>query len=711
MTTAQHFFKKMLINHNKNTSTGNGNHPSTSKKKNIGSNAVKTTNVDAATHNKNYTYGNRNKNFMYQTESQYRHQKKLSQQKQVEDEFKKLQLEIDNKAPSNSQAYIDSITKRLEEEISLYGIETDDESSGTESYDDSNKEEEEEEEEEGDTTKSHTFSDDSTESEHNSSESSRSGKGDERKNHDHQQRKNVLTAATTTTSITNDTNVDADHAKGNYNKIIPKTSNANDNVVISDHHHSNNNISRSLNGRIQKILFSSSTTSVPSNSNGEISNDNNRNVHGKKKKTSVKWFRGKGTIGMNIGQITNQDSNSSATNGSVLDNTAKSHNNISVPARSSSNHQNQNNFTNYNNNVNYISKTVYPGHSQNGNRPIVITYPATEVVGHGSFGVVFQTWIRETNEHVAIKKVLQDKRFKNRELEIMKQLRHENIVDLKYYYYEEEENTGSNVESNNLYLNLILEYLPQSLYQRIRHFVHLRSTMPHDEVQIYMYQLFKALNYMHGHLGICHRDIKPQNLLVDPSTMTLKLCDFGSAKRLKPNEPNVSYICSRYYRAPELIFGSTHYTTQIDIWSSACVMCELILGQPIFPGESGIDQLVEIIKILGTPNKQEICSMNPNYMEHKFPTIKPIPLIKIFKREKDMSCIELINNMLQYDPMERFNALQCLCSSYFDPIRQNKNEPLIEKLKLLQFNDSTEFDSLTEEQRVVVKAKLCAVSV
>lgn len=96
-------------------------------------------------------------------------------------------------------------------------------------------------------------------------------------------------------------------------------------------------------------------------------------------------------------------------------------------------------------------------------------------------------------------------------------------------------------------------------------------------LKLYVYQCFRALAYIHA-LGVCHRDIKPQNLLVDPETHTLKVCDFGSAKRLVQGEVNVSYICSRYYRAPELIFGATEYNNAIDVWSVGCVMAELLLG-------------------------------------------------------------------------------------------------------------------------------------
>lgn len=80
------------------------------------------------------------------------------------------------------------------------------------------------------------------------------------------------------------------------------------------------------------------------------------------------------------------------------------------------------------------------------------------------------------------------------------------------------------------------------------------------------------------------------------------MCDFGSAKQLKEGEPNIAYICSRCYRAPELIFGNTQYTTQIDMWSTGCVLAEMLITQPLFQGDSNIDQLVEIIKLLGCPS-------------------------------------------------------------------------------------------------------------
>jgi serine/threonine protein kinase len=159
-------------------------------------------------------------------------------------------------------------------------------------------------------------------------------------------------------------------------------------------------------------------------------------------------------------------------------------------------------------------------------------------------------------------------------------------------------------------------------------------------------------------------------VLVHPQTQQLKLCDFGSAKALVEGEPNVSYICSRYYRAPELIFGSTDYTTAIDIWSQGCVGAELLLGQPLFPGDSGVDQLVEIIKVLGTPTKQEIRSMNSNYMEFKFPQIKGCQWKKIFRNKTPEDAIDFIAQTLAYTPSNRLQPLAGCAHEFFDELRE-----------------------------------------
>ncbi|KAG5061825.1 hypothetical protein JHK85_003008 [Glycine max] len=198
---------------------------------------------------------------------------------------------------------------------------------------------------------------------------------------------------------------------------------------------------------------------------------------------------------------------------------------------------------------------------KNGQPKQTISYMAERVVGNGSFGVVFQAKCLETGETVAIKKVLQDKRYKNRELQTMRLLDHPNVI-------------------------------------------------------------CRALAYIHNCIGVSHRDIKPQNLLVNPHTHQLKICDFGSAKVL-----------------------------------------------PLFPGESGVDQLVEIIKVLGTPTREEIKCMNPNYTEFKFPQIKAHPWHKIFHKRLPPEAVDLVSRLLQYSPNLRCTALEALAHPFFDELR------------------------------------------
>lgn len=299
---------------------------------------------------------------------------------------------------------------------------------------------------------------------------------------------------------------------------------------------------------------------------------------------------------------------------------------------------------------------------KNSNFMKEISYTNEKMIGNGSFGVVYQATLLEENEVVAIKRVLQDRRFKNRELNIMVSLDHCNIVRLKYYFY-----TYKNPKED-IYLNLVLEFIPDTVSKVARYYMRQGQKMPMIFVKLYMYQLFRSLAYIHT-LGICHRDIKPQNLLVNPMTGVLKLCDFGSAKHLVRGEMNVSYICSRYYRAPELIFGATDYTTKIDIWSAGCVFAELLLGYPIFSGESGVDQLVEIIKVLGTPSKEQIRRMNRHYTEFKFPKISANPWERVFGARIGNDVIDLVSRLLDYTPFMRLDPLKACTHGFFDELR------------------------------------------
>jgi len=284
------------------------------------------------------------------------------------------------------------------------------------------------------------------------------------------------------------------------------------------------------------------------------------------------------------------------------------------------------------------------------------------VVGSGSFGVVFQAKVRISGETVAIKKVFQDDRYENREVEIMSILSHSNILDLKHCF-----NFSESIE---LYYNLELEFFAENIHRVCKHYSNHKQTLPLIYVKLYMYQALRALAYLHS-IGICHRDIKPQNLLIDPATQHLKLGDFGSAKLLTTNEPSISYICSRYYRAPELLLGTIDYTNSIDMWSAGCVMGELLIGFPFFKGESSTDQLVEIIKVIGTPTKAQVQAMNNEYKEFQFPKLESHPWENVFHGKKlSLETVNLIDAMLDYLPSRRIKAVDSISHHFFDELKK-----------------------------------------
>ena len=294
-------------------------------------------------------------------------------------------------------------------------------------------------------------------------------------------------------------------------------------------------------------------------------------------------------------------------------------------------------------------------------------YTALSILGKGTFGVVYRAKEEKSDDFIAIKRVFQDKKYKNRELDILKELNHPNIISLKHFFYTKVENGQNGLE---IYLNCVMDYFPQTLARILSTNFQSRKQLEPFIAKLYAYQMLSSLKYLHSK-NIAHRDIKPQNILVNPKNNKIKLCDFGSAKKIEQGQKSIAYICSRFYRAPELIFGATDYTCQIDVWSMGCVITELVLGRPIFPGATTSDQLVEIIRILGTPTKDDICSMNPHFKDHKFPDIKPVPFEKILKnRIIPEYFLDLISKLLVYNPTKRLTAEKALEHPYFDEIRK-----------------------------------------
>ena len=216
----------------------------------------------------------------------------------------------------------------------------------------------------------------------------------------------------------------------------------------------------------------------------------------------------------------------------------------------------------------------------------------------------------KTTKHRNVNKKAIDDAFKyNKELSILKLLHHQNVVKLfcfscddimKFHSEEKIDNENScdhttRTLSRRKTLNLFLSYMPTTLQMHLEKHGPLIKGDVSNENRLgiaFIKQLYTALEYLRS-LHICHRDIKPSNILLDIDNEILKLSDFGSAIQLCPKTYDhqvqmdshlQSYVCSRYYRAPELILGSKEYGCEIDIWSAGCVVAEMVMAYPLFPG-------------------------------------------------------------------------------------------------------------------------------
>ena len=305
-------------------------------------------------------------------------------------------------------------------------------------------------------------------------------------------------------------------------------------------------------------------------------------------------------------------------------------------------------------------------------------YEVIEVVGEGAYGIVYKCRNKETGKYVAIKKFkeVEDdlvKKTMKRELRMLQKLNHPNIVS----FIEAFKRKG------NLYL--IFEYIPKNLLELLQeHFNGLDQKL----IRHFIYQLCKSIKYLHSQ-NVIHRDIKPENLLVDDN-MNIKLCDFGFARILNSkNEKLTDYVATRWYRAPELLLSQGDYGFEVDYWAVGCIMGELVDGNPLFPGESEIDQLHCIQKIIGNFTKEQINLFynNPIFNGKELLNVdKPESLEWRYLGKLPKNAISFMKGLLEIDPKKRINGDNVFQHPYLVKLYQKDMKK--EKEKDLEINDN-----------------------
>ncbi|KAF6167340.1 hypothetical protein GIB67_043201 [Kingdonia uniflora] len=287
-------------------------------------------------------------------------------------------------------------------------------------------------------------------------------------------------------------------------------------------------------------------------------------------------------------------------------------------------------------------------------------YEKVEKIGEGTYGVVYKARDRLTNETIALKKIRLEQEDEGvpstaiREISLLKEMQHENIVRLQDVVHSERR------------LYLVFEYLDLDLKKHM-------DTCPDfakDQrlIKRFLYQILRGIAYCHSH-RVLHRDLKPQNLLIDRRTNSLKLADFGLARAFGiPVRTFTHEVVTLWYRAPEILLGSRQYSTPVDTWSVGCIFAEMVNQQPLFPGDSEIDQLYKIFSILGTPNEDiwpgvtslpDFKSAFPKWSAKALATLVP---------NLEPAGVDLLSKLLCLDPRERVTARNALEHEYFKDV-------------------------------------------
>ncbi len=268
---------------------------------------------------------------------------------------------------------------------------------------------------------------------------------------------------------------------------------------------------------------------------------------------------------------------------------------------------------------------------------------------------------RQTGELVALKEIHLDSEEGTpstaiREISLMKELKHENIVSLHDVIHTENK------------LMLVFEYMDKDLkkYMDSRGD---RGQLDYITIKSFMQQLLRGIQFCHDN-RVLHRDLKPQNLLINTKGQ-LKLADFGLARAFGiPVNTFSNEVVTLWYRAPDVLLGSRTYNTSIDIWSAGCIMAEMYTGRPLFPGTTNDDQLQKIFRLMGTPSERswpgisQFPEYKPNF--HNFATQSLHAILP----QVDQLGLDLLNKMLQLRPEMRSSAGDALRHAWFQDLPQ-----------------------------------------
>lgn len=284
-------------------------------------------------------------------------------------------------------------------------------------------------------------------------------------------------------------------------------------------------------------------------------------------------------------------------------------------------------------------------------------YKMLERIGEGTFGEVHKAQNIETGQLVALKRV----RLRNveeglpntalREMRALQELDHPNVVRLLDFFPQASS------------LVLVFEFMQSDLGAVLRG---ARKPLAEAQVKTYMLMLLKGVEYCHEN-SIMHRDLKPPNLLVSPEGV-LKLGDFGLA-RVHTHDSAAAYthqVATRWFRAPELLFGARRYGFGVDLWAIGAIFGELLHHAPLFPGENDIDQIYRVLQVMGTPSEENWPGVRelPDYNKITFPTLKPLPLRSLLPNASP-AALSLLSKFLVYDPAKRISATEALNDPYF----------------------------------------------